>query len=903
MNLGNSPSSLVALLSLNIFEIVGLSLVEIEKILFYFLFTFSGLSMYFLTANLIKDEKKHLAGVISAFIYMMNTFTWTIKWSSGFIVSLYAYGALPLMLGLFIKGLSEKRNKKYAFLIGLTSLLAAPSGSTPTYFIVIWFILFTYLLFHIISKKEKSEIASSLKFTALTFVTWLLFNLWWLLNTILNFSESTISQIISSESYSNVLTLNSISTNFLNIFRLLGFWAFGNNFKGDLYFPDSPLYSSFFFVLISFLLPILAFGSLLIKKAQKNIIYFSFLSIIGLFLVKGLSPPFGSIYEWLFFNLPGFSIFRSPYEKWGVLVTLSYAFTIAFTLSELYYYPKVRRTIRIVSRKSIIILCILILFVYPFPFFTGDIFPPQSKYEYLKSSRIQVPTSYSDASSWLDEKLYSYGIFSMPSNDTVPNYYSWGWSGVSGLDPIFFISKVTQTNPLFDSHNPRYQQNISKILGLFNTKYIVLHEDAYWQLYGTEPPATTKLFLENQKGISLEESFGEVDFYKISDKYFLPKIYPTDNIFLIDGGTDEMYALIASDRFQVGSVVLLSNQTNEQSNIIQNNFDPLFLKTKVNNIVVYDSSSVKFNWTILSNNGNGQNFLAVFDEGCRDVIRTDGYDNDTTLSFSSLEQCPYKFSSFNSSSWSACNSTLVYITTGDKPLTISSIYERNVKMEDISGVWWETDWMGMNTKDITFPIVIPANQRAIMQIGHKITGNITVNSIDLEGLSNFNNVGLNHNLKITFKSVNPTHYEVKIENASQPFFIVLNENYNQFWKAFSEEGQGDDFNNIIMKYGNVNEEEIQHENKISFGDLPYLFAKPMDDKNHFVANGFVNAWYVDPALFQKDGDQSFIISFYFLPQSYFYLGLIISGTTFVACIGYLIYDWKYKKERNAYRNE
>jgi hypothetical protein len=30
---------------------------------------------------------------------------------------------------------------------------------------------------------------------------------------------------------------------------------------------------------------------------------------------------------------------------------------------------------------------------------------------------------------------------------------------------------------------------------------------------------------------------------------------------------------------------------------------------------------------------------------------------------------------------------------------------------------------------------------------------------------------------------------------------------------------------------------------------------------------------------------------YFRPQSYFYLGLIISGTTLLSCLGYLVWAW------------
>jgi hypothetical protein len=50
--------------------------------------------------------------------------------------------------------------------------------------------------------------------------------------------------------------------------------------------------------------------------------------------------------------------------------------------------------------------------------------------------------------------------------------------------------------------------------------------------------------------------------------------------------------------------------------------------------------------------------------------------------------------------------------------------------------------------------------------------------------------------------------------------------------------------------------------------------------------------YIDPKEIDKDGDRCFTITLYYLPQSLFYLGLIISSLTFIVCIGYLLYGWK-----------
>jgi hypothetical protein len=94
----------------------------------------------------------------------------------------------------------------------------------------------------------------------------------------------------------------------------------------------------------------------------------------------------------------------------------------------------------------------------------------------------------------------------------------------------------------------------------------------------------------------------------------------------------------------------------------------------------------------------------------------------------------------------------------------------------------------------------------------------------------------------------------------------------------------------------VKVKEARHEMELTPGDISYLFAKPLPDENHFIVNGYANAWYIDPNEFDKDGDGIFVVTLYFWPQSLFYLGLFISGLTFIGCVGYLFYDWRRCKE-------
>jgi hypothetical protein len=75
-------------------------------------------------------------------------------------------------------------------------------------------------------------------------------------------------------------------------------------------------------------------------------------------------------------------------------------------------------------------------------------------------------------------------------------------------------------------------------------------------------------------------------------------------------------------------------------------------------------------------------------------------------------------------------------------------------------------------------------------------------------------------------------------------------------------------------------------------------------KDHFVVNGYANGWIVPagqfkvqcPKLKVEENGGDFQIVLEFKPQRSFEIGLLISSTTLLGCIGYLGYDWCRKKK-------
>ncbi len=139
--------------------------------------------------------------------------------------------------------------------------------------------------------------------------------------------------------------------------------------------------------------------------------------------------------------------------------------------------------------------------------------------------------------------------------------------------------------------------------------------------------------------------------------------------------------------------------------------------------------------------------------------------------------------------------------------------------------------------------------------------------------------------EITFDLINPTKKLVHIKGATTPFYLAMSESFHPQWQA--------QFNN----------EKVN-----GFLDSWVPFVKPyrVRDEHHFELNGFLNGWYIDTTEYcqnnnlctkNSDGSYDLELVLEFFPQRWFYLGLLISGTTLFGCISYLIYDF-IRRRRN-----
>jgi len=108
-------------------------------------------------------------------------------------------------------------------------------------------------------------------------------------------------------------------------------------------------------------------------------------------------------------------------------------------------------------------------------------------------------------------------------------------------------------------------------------------------------------------------------------------------------------------------------------------------------------------------------------------------------------------------------------------------------------------------------------------------------------------------------------YKVEVEHYCQPYVLHFRETYHDGWGIYKNQ-----------------DEKLNKTN----------FFRGAENFEHFLVNNYSNGWLVTPTNNCKVGVKTQeILVVLFRPQRWFYLGLLISGTTLLGCITYLTHDF------------
>jgi hypothetical protein len=372
----------------------------------------------------------------------------------------------------------------------------------------------------------------------------------------------------------------------LNVIRLYGYPGWENYFlqHPSFYYVPTIMYNPIF-IAISFLPPIIFSLTLLLKKywikqinATKIVLFFFLFYILSIFLSKGTQEPLGNIFYWLYSNVPGLTIFRSGFVKFGIMIALSSAILFGLSLSTIYEYLKNVKITKISTLKkrhlgkiSVAILIALIL-ILNYSFFNGDVVQPFYH---------DTPSYYFNAANYLNNQTGNFNILQLYGGPGEWVVYNWEKGDVYiGTDvdsqlinkPIIHPGDNFLSNYITQQLAINSSVQIDNVLNLMNIKYILLHNDIDTDFYNFTSPQVFKNSLSMQN-VSLEQTFGKLDIY-VNNEWQNTQVYPASQIIAVN---DSNSIADAAANVKSGQYILcLNNQYNsEQLNFLETVNDTL----------------------------------------------------------------------------------------------------------------------------------------------------------------------------------------------------------------------------------------------------------------------------------------------------------------------------------------
>jgi hypothetical protein len=435
-------------LFVKIMSLLGIPWGITEKVIWIFAFTLGFVGMYRLVRYF---RGKPWLAIMSAVIYMTNTYL-LMLFGGGLIGFILAYSFVPLFLTHFFRLINDSDgNRERISIVKKIIISGLYIGLMVCFDVRVMYmmtgIVLLYGCFQSLQQRSWSPLGRLIFFFTASGIAALSFHLYWLLPAIVSLVQGAgLSQELTS---SGMLRFLSVA-DFSHALSLLH--------------PNWPenLFGKVYFLQPEFLvLPILAFGSLLFYKRKESnesyesqgshVVFFSLLALVGVFLAKGATDPFGGIFVWLFDHVPGFILFRDP-TKFYLYIALGYSVLIPYTLSE--SLKKISFKFHVSSSKFLYgVIYVLFLCYWCFtlrPLFTGQLtgnFSPQKiPNEYIQLKDFLVAEDQPSRTLWIPRPgLFAYSFKDHPvlSGDTF--FHNASPSGVmTHIINVNFVQNIGQ---------------------------------------------------------------------------------------------------------------------------------------------------------------------------------------------------------------------------------------------------------------------------------------------------------------------------------------------------------------------------------------------------------------------------------------------------------------------------
>ncbi|MDA1337819.1 MAG: hypothetical protein O2871_00490, partial [bacterium] len=235
------------------------------------------------------------------------------------------------------------------------------------------------------------------------------------------------------------------------------------------------------------------------------------------FLLLSGNGPLGFLYEWFREISPVFrEVFRFTYTKFSPVAILSYSFMFGLGISYLLSFKNK------VTKKVVIFVFPVLLFLFVFPMFKGELF-----YGNLK---LKIPESYFQVYKYFGEQNVNSRIVDLPQNTFWSwRYSTWGyrgsgflWYGIEQpiLDRAFDVWNHSNEQFYDEFQYAVYSENTTLLASTFHkydVGFLILDKSI---IAPGAPNATfipqTKKLLAGMENVTLEKTYGDVEVYKIN---------------------------------------------------------------------------------------------------------------------------------------------------------------------------------------------------------------------------------------------------------------------------------------------------------------------------------------------------------------------------------------------------
>lgn len=224
-----------------------------------------------------------------------------------------------------------------------------------------------------------------------------------------------------------------------NVLSLVSSWQWG---EADL-LPATVRLSRFPWSLMRWALPAAVMVSAVFTWRRRITRALLVTIAVATVLAVGMNPPFGPVYDFLVELVPGYDTIRQPMTKFGVLLVVCFAVTIAVGIDDALSRWDGRAAAPEDAQSVPSLLALLgIAVAFVHPLFTGAVIPGERTF--LPSARVTLPASLVAAGAAIDELEGLGATLVLPLSDSYRRGTVWGYYGIDDV-----VSRLT-TRPTYE---------------------------------------------------------------------------------------------------------------------------------------------------------------------------------------------------------------------------------------------------------------------------------------------------------------------------------------------------------------------------------------------------------------------------------------------------------------------